>query len=142
MRVVLDTDVLVSALRSSTGASRLWVDAILRKRLEIAISVPLAIEYESVLTRPEQLYFLKRSPEDICLVLDTLFDLCYPVECTFLWRCFLPDPQDDMVLETAVNGSATQIITFNEKDFRGADRFGIEILRPGPAWKKWKGEIL
>jgi predicted nucleic acid-binding protein len=56
-----------------------------------------------------------------------------------LWRPTLRDPSDEMVLETAVNGRADWLLTFNDKDFVGAERFGVKVGRPGPVWRLWKG---
>jgi putative PIN family toxin of toxin-antitoxin system len=131
MRVVLDTSVVVAALRSSKGASRQVLLAVLDERLRPLVSVPLMFEYEAVLTRPEHLLAAAASVEDVGVVLDALAALCDPVRLEFLWRPALPDADDDMVLEAAVNGQAEAIVTFNVKDFQPvAHRFGIKIVGP------------
>jgi predicted nucleic acid-binding protein len=48
----------------------------------------------------------------------------------YLWRPFLKDPKDDLVLEVAVESQARYIITFNKRDFKGVDQFGIEVVTP------------
>ena len=48
----------------------------------------------------------------------------------FLWRPFLKDPKDDLVLEVAVESQSEYIITFNTKDFKGCDKFGIAVVTP------------
>lgn len=48
----------------------------------------------------------------------------------YLWRGFLPDPKDDMVLEVAVASGASHIITFNHRDLGPASEFGITVIRP------------
>jgi len=129
---VLDTDVLVAAFRSETGASRRILLAALNRRFDLLISVPLMLEYEAVLSRPEHLKVSGASVEDVADVLDGLALVGKRVTFAFRWRPALPDPNDDMVLETAVNGQAHAIVTFNQRDFKPiAGRFGCLVIRPG-----------
>ena len=129
---VLDTDVLVAAFRSNAGASRQVLHAALARRFEPLLSVPLVLEYEAVLSRPEHLAASGASPEDVTDVLDGLVAVGKRVKLAFRWRPALPDPNDDMVLETAINGRARAIITFNERDFNPiAADFGCLVMRPG-----------
>jgi putative PIN family toxin of toxin-antitoxin system len=128
---VLDTDVLVAAFRSDAGASRRVLEAARVRRFKLLLSVPLMLEYESVLTRPEHLAASGATREDVSAVLDELALLCERVELAVRLRPMLSDPNDEMVLETAINGRADAIITFNERHFRGvADRFGCSVLLP------------
>jgi len=113
MRLVLDTDVVVAALRSDQGASRQLLLAALDRRIVIVASVPLMLEYEAVLTRPEQLAQTGLTVEETNAVLDALAALIEPVALRFLWRPQLKDPSDEMVLETAVNGLVDRLATFN-----------------------------
>jgi putative PIN family toxin of toxin-antitoxin system len=137
VRLVLDTSVLVAALRSAEGASHRLLRAALEERFLPLASVPLVLEYEAVLTREEHLAKSGLSREEVQLLLDSLVKVSEPVRLAFYWRPMLSDPDDDMVLETAVNGRADGLVTFNQADFRGvASRFGIEILSPGQAWQK------
>ena len=138
MRLVLDTDVLVAAIRSRRGASRAWVSAVLRGEAELLLSVPLALQYEAVLTRSEHLAAGGTNQQQIGALLDALCAVCIPVEIAFLWRPMLRDSDDEMVLETAVNGRADRLLTFNQRDFVSAQRLGIRIERPGPAWRTWR----
>jgi putative PIN family toxin of toxin-antitoxin system len=129
---VLDTDVLVAAFRSDSGASRRLLEMALAREFELLVSVPLMFEYEAVLTRPEHLLASGASVEDVGDVLDGLAAVGRRVRLAFRWRPALPDPNDDMVLETAVNGQAHAIVTFNERDFNPvAARFGCLVMRPG-----------
>jgi putative PIN family toxin of toxin-antitoxin system len=129
---VLDTDVLVAAFRSETGASRQILLAAQDRRFELLLSVPLMLEYEDVLRRPEHLKASWASEEDVVDVLNGLALVCTPVTIAFRWRPALPDPNDDMVLETAVNGHADAIVTFNQRHFNPvAVRFGCQVMRPG-----------
>jgi putative PIN family toxin of toxin-antitoxin system len=129
---VLDTDVLVAAFRSDVGASRRILQAALARRFEVLLSVPLMFEYEAVLCRPEHLAASGASTEDVRDVLDGLAAVGRHVKLAFRWRPALPDPNDDMVLETALNGQAHAIVTFNERDFNPvAAQFGCLVMRPG-----------
>jgi predicted nucleic acid-binding protein len=99
-------------------------------RFELLLSVPLMLEYESVLTRPEHLAACGASREDISAVLDELASVGKRVELVIRTRPMLPDPNDEMVLETAINGRADAIVTFNDRHFRPvAARFRCSVLR-------------
>lgn len=131
---VLDTDVLVAALRSSQGASRQLLRCALDRRFELLLSVPLILEYEAVHTRSEHLAACGLSAAEVERVIDDLAAVAQPVRLAFRWRPRLPDPNDDMVLETAVNGNAHAIVTFNQRDFEGTSRdFGCAAILPGAA---------
>ncbi len=142
MRVVLDTDVVVAGLRSRHGASRLWLRAVRRREVELLISVPLAIQYESVLLRPEIIASVRLTAQQIGQVLDLLCTIGRQVEISFLWRPMLRDPGDEMVLDTAMNGRADRLLTFNLRDYAGAERLGLRVERPGPAWQKRKDGLI
>jgi len=136
-RTVLDTDVLVAAVRSARGASRLLLIAALERRYPIVASVPLMLQYESVLTRSEHLEAARISAADIEILLDALAVVVEPVRISYLWRPALPDAGDDLVLETAVNGRAGIVVTFNRRHFEPtATRFGLEILAPADAVRR------
>ena len=137
MRVVLDADVFVAALRSRRGASAAWVGAALRREVEMLVSVPLMLQYESVVSRLEHRTASGLSIVELGTVLDAIAAVVTPVTISYLWRPILRDPDDELVLETAVNGRADLLLTFNERDFAGAERFTLRISRPGPAWRDW-----
>jgi predicted nucleic acid-binding protein len=100
----------------------------------LLVSVPLVIEYEAVLTRPDHLSAAGLTVADIGAVLDAVVLVAQPVKFDFLWRPAVRDPNDDMVLETAVNGQADCLVTFNRRDFGDAvARFGIIVCAPGEA---------
>ena len=128
MRVVVDTDVLVAALRSDQGASRQLLLASLDRRLVMLVSVPLMLEYEAVLTRQEHLAAAGITADDVYTVLDALAAVMEPVRLAFLWRPRLKDAADEMVLETAVNGGADRLVTFNLKHLgKAAAEFGATV---------------
>lgn len=136
MRVVLDTDVMVAALRSDRGASRKVLSEVLDGRVTALLSVPLIVEYEAVLTRPEHLAAASLEVGDVEVILDAVCSVAKPVRLAFLWRPRLKDPADEMVLETAVNGRADVIVTFNMRHFGSAAKlFGIETMAPSDLWR-------
>ena len=139
MRVVMDTAVLVAALRSPDGASRLWLESFFRREHTLLISVPLALEYEAVLLRPEHRAATGLGASDVQDLVTALCALCEPVHLTYIWRPMVIDPGDEMVAETAFVGRADRLLTFNLRDFAGVDRFGVAVERPGPAWHALKG---
>lgn len=134
MRVVLDTAAMVAAIRSNLGASNRLLVAGLGRRLTMLVSTPLLLEYEAVMTRSEHLTVSGLTVDEVGAVLDAVVATAEPVRLAFLWRPALRDPDDDMVLETAVNGRADAIVTFNQRDFIPAvERFGIALWSPGEA---------
>lgn len=134
MRYALDTDVLVAGLRSRTGASRKLLTLLHQGRYQAVASVAMMLEYESVLTRPENLSAFGLTTDEVERFLDSMALLITPVTPFFLWRPQLRDPADEHVLEAAVNGAAEAIVTFNQRHFQqAAARFGIAVFRPGDA---------
>ena len=140
MRLVLDTDVVVAAMRSDRGASRQLLLAALERRITLLVSVPLMLEYEAALTRPEHLKAIGLRAEEVNEVLAALAAVMEPVALRFLWRPRLKDPADEMVLETAVNGGADRLTTFNVRHLAEAARvFGIRTSPPGALWREIQG---
>lgn len=137
MRLVLDTATMVAAIRSDAGASRRLLIAGLERRLTLIASVPLMVEYQAVMTRSEHLAAAGLSAADVDVLLDAFAGIAEPVRLAFLWRPSLRDPNDDMVLETAVNGGAEAIVTFNRRDFEAPSKsFGVDTLAPGEALRR------
>jgi len=137
VRLVLDTDVVVAAFRSDRGASRRLLLAALDREMTMLASVPLMLEYESVLKRPEHLAAIGLTTDEVDTVLDAVALVIEPVRLAFLWRPRLRDPNDEMVLETAVNGRADRLVTFNLRHLAEAAReFGLRVGRPGEMWRE------
>ncbi len=131
MNMVIDTNVLCSGLISRRGASNRLLQMIGTKDCLMLVSVPLFLEYESVLKRPEMILRHGFSSEKLDLLLAFWASNSRSVTLHVLWRPQLSDPNDEMVLETAVNGGADCIVTFNTKDFEpAAARFGIKLFTP------------
>lgn len=133
---------MIAAIRSDAGASRRLLIAALERRLTLLVSVPLLFEYQAVMTRSEHLMGSGLSVADIEVLLDAVAAVAEPVRLAFLWRPAVHDPNDDMVLEAAVNGRADAIVTFNVRDFgKIAMQFGVAVLTPAEALKRWETEI-
>lgn len=135
-RVVLDTNVLVAAARSRNGASFALLSALRGERFRMLASVPLFLEYEAVLKRPEQLAEGQRSLASVDAFLDALVLRVEPVHLFYLWRPQLRDAADEMVLETALNGRAEALVTFNGGDFGAARNFALPVLTPAEFLKQ------
>jgi putative PIN family toxin of toxin-antitoxin system len=132
VRLVVDTCVIVSAFRSLNGASRGLIDLLDRGRFELLLTTALLLEYEDVLSRPEQMEVHQFSIPEIDMVLNTLVARAKPVVLKFDWKPQLRDPNDELVLAAAINGYAEAIVTHNTEDFLPAARnFGIQVLTPG-----------
>ena len=136
LRLVLDTNVLVTALCNRNGASHLLIRLALTNNIVILASPALWLEYEAVIKRPHIRLRHGISLENIDIVLDTLAAHVEPVHLNYLWRPQLRDQNDEMVLETALNAGADALVTFNTKDFAdAADRFTLKLLTPSECIK-------
>jgi putative PIN family toxin of toxin-antitoxin system len=132
--MVLDTDVVVAAMRSPAGASAAILRSIRQRRATLLLSVPLAIEYEAVCQRAEQRLTAGLSWRQADIFVSAVIAMAEPVETHFLWRPQLRDPNDEMVLEVAVNGRADALVTFNVRDFgKIPGRFGVDVMLPRAA---------
>jgi predicted nucleic acid-binding protein len=130
---------VVAALRSPRGASAALLRGIDGGLSTLLLSVPLALEYEAVCQLPEHRLVAGLSREDVDRFINTLIGLAEPVDVHFLWRPQLRDPGDEMVLETAVNGRAEALVTFNQRDYgRVPESFGTEVLLPREALRRIK----
>ena len=128
MLVVFDTNVLISALMSATGASFLLIHLVRAGVLRPAVTAPLVFEYDDVASRPGLLPHL--SPSEITGFLDWFVSISSQHKVHYLWRPLLRDSKDDMVLEAAVAASADFLVTFNTSDFVGASSLGVRVVTP------------
>jgi putative PIN family toxin of toxin-antitoxin system len=129
MRVVIDTSVLVAAVRSRQGASFAVVSSIPHPSFEPCLAVGLYTEWQEVLTRKENIP-PGRTPDDAKRFLHYIASQSHLQEIHFLWRPFLPDPDDDMVLELAFAAGCRYIVTHNVRDFDGSERLGVSAIAP------------
>lgn len=131
-RVVLDTSVIVAALRSRSGAGNAVLRLVAERQVVPLVTVALFLEYEDVLKRPEHRLVHGLDLDRVDQFLDALASACEPVEVRFQWRPLLADPSDEMVLEAAVNGRADALVTYSARHFlAAARRFRLPAVRPG-----------
>jgi predicted nucleic acid-binding protein len=126
--IVIDSNIAVAALRSNRGASFLLMDQVASKEVHFAISTALILVYEDAALR--QRAEIQLSDDELEAYIDSIAALGHAYFPFFLWRPFLPDPKDDHVLELAVVSQAKEIVTFNLRDFRGIEKFGIRAITP------------
>jgi len=127
-QVVIDTNVIIAALKSRKGSSFKLLSLIDSSQFKINLSVPLLLEYEDVSKR--ETMELPLNNEDIDNILDYMCKIANKREIFYLWRPFLKDPKDDFVLELAVESQSDFIITYNLKDFKGIEKFGLKAITP------------
>jgi putative PIN family toxin of toxin-antitoxin system len=127
-RIVIDTNVLVSALKSKRGASFKILSLLRSDKFEFHLSVPLVCEYESLSKRAE--LGITWTSDEIDELLDIICLLGVKHDIWYLWRPFLSDVGDEFVAELAVTAQVDAIVTHNVKDFRGMEKFSIKILTP------------
>ncbi|GAB4090031.1 PIN domain-containing protein [Hydrogenophaga soli] len=129
MKIVLDTSVLVAAARSRLGASFALVASVPSPLFQLCVSVGIYTEWQSVMTRTEHLP-PGASPELALGFVRYLASQAHLQDIHYLWRPFLRDPDDDMVLECAVAGGCPYIVTHNVKDFKGSEQLGVSAITP------------
>ena len=130
----MDTDAVVAAMRSPAGASAAIIRAVRQRQATLLLSVPLAMEYEAVCRRSEHREESGLSVRQVEIFLDAFIAMGEPVRTHFLWRPQLRDPNDEMVLEAAVNGKADALVTFNVRGYGTTPaQFGVEVLLPREA---------
>ncbi len=134
MRLTVDTDVVVAAMRSPTGASAALLSLLLSGEGIWLLSVAMALEYEAICMLADHRLAAGASLAEVQNLLSSIFEVIVPVEVHYQWRPQLSNASDEMVLETAVNGRADAIVTFNHADYGDAPRrFGIQLWKPAEA---------
>ncbi|MCD6187056.1 MAG: putative toxin-antitoxin system toxin component, PIN family [Desulfuromusa sp.] len=132
--IVIDTCVLISALRSKNGASFKLVSLVDSQKFSFSLSVPLVLEYESTAKRIASSLGLTHA--DIEDIIDYLCTIGKHRKVHYLWRPNLKDPGDDFVLELAVESECQYIVTFNIKDFSKANNFNVAVITPQELLRK------
>ena len=127
-QIVIDTNVIAAGLRSRNGSAFQLLKLVGSEQFDIHLSVPLVLEYEEVLLR--ELPNLSVSVIDVQALIDFPCSVATHYQIFFLWRPYLPDPKDDMVLELAVKAWCDNVVTSNIRDFVGVERFGLKITPP------------
>ncbi len=136
---MLDTDVIVAAMRSPSGASAAILRAARQGAATLLASVALALEYEAVCREAEHRLASGLSDREVETFVTAVIALAEPVVPHFLWRPQLHDLGDEMVLEAAINGRADALVTFNVRDFGTVpSQFGIALLLPREAIRRIK----
>jgi putative PIN family toxin of toxin-antitoxin system len=125
-QVVIDTNVFISALRSQYGASYKLLMLLESDKFAINLSVPLVIEYESIAKGMAQKLGL--TFQDIDDILNYIIKISNWHKIYYLWRPFLKDPKDDMILELAIVANCDTIITYNKRDFVKLEQFNLQVL--------------
>jgi len=126
--IVIDTNMVIAALRSKKGASYKLLSLVGTERFISHVSVALILEYEDVIQRHRvELGF---SQDDVSDFIDSLCAVAKHHEVYFLWRPSLPDANDELILELAVAARCESIVTYNVSDFKGIEKFGIQVMTP------------
>lgn len=142
MRLVMDTSTIVAAMRSPSGASAFLLRSIKAGGATLLLSTALFYEYEAVCKRPEHRQAAGFTYEDVDYFLEALNIFAEHIEIWFTWRPQLRDPNDELVLEAAVNGRADAIVTFNQRDFAPVTKqFNVDILPPAEAIVKIRSRL-
>ncbi|MGJ3244648.1 MAG: putative toxin-antitoxin system toxin component, PIN family [Elainellaceae cyanobacterium] len=127
-QIVIDTNVVVAGLRSRNGTAFRLLSLVGSERFEIHLSVPLVLEYEDVLSR--ELPNLTVDASDVQGFIDFHCEIATHHQIFFLWRPYLRDPKDDMVLELAVKAGCDSVVTYNIRDFAGIEQFEVSAVTP------------
>ncbi len=127
-QIVIDTNVLVAALKSRRGASFKILSLIRSGKFKFHLSVPLVYEYEEVLKRPK--IALNLTEEEIDKLLDILCLLGVKHRIWYLWRPFLNDVKDEFIAELGITAQVDAIVTHNVRHFQNIRKFDIKVLTP------------
>ncbi len=127
-QIVIDTNVFLAGLRSKKGASYKLLSILNDKRFQINISATLIFEYEEILKREQEQISLTN--EDIDDIINGICHLANHHEIFYIWRPLAKDKDDDFLIDLALKCQAQFIISYNDKDLKPIEKFGISILTP------------
>lgn len=139
IKTILDTNIIFAGLYSKQGASFQVLKAIKTRKIIPVLSVALLFEYEDVLKRKSRM--LGINYKEIDYFLDNFCKLASIQTIHYLWRPFLPDQKNDHLLELAIASQVNKITTFNAKDFKGVEQFGVEVITPKRLLEEIKWEL-
>jgi uncharacterized protein len=134
-KIIIDTNVLISAFTSEAGASR----EVLRRLLDAdspyqaLISLPLFLEYEDVLSREETLVRCPLTRAEINQLLEAVLSTMTWVEVYYQWRPNLKDEADNHLIELAVAAGEVVLVTHNLKDLKSGELLFNQIAIVTPA---------
>ena len=136
-RIVVDTNVLVSAVLSRDGAAREVLRQCLTGDARPLIGNAVYLEYEDVMSREELFARAPISPEERTELLDDVLSACQWINISYLWRPNLRDESDNHLVELAVAGNAAWIVTGNARDVAEGELVfdGFRVVAPG-VWLK------
>lgn len=139
-RIVVDTNILVSAILSPDGASREVLRRCLTGKAQPLVGNALFTEYEDVLSRDRLFAGAPIGPADRAALLDSVLGVCQWINIAFLWRPNLPDESDNHLIELAVAGNAEWIVTNNTRDVTAGELVfdSFRIVTAGD-WLKKEG---
>ncbi len=126
--IVIDTNVIVAGLRSRNGASSRLLSLIGTKRFVLHLSVPLVLEYEAVLYGFIETTSISAQVADD--LIDALCALGVHHDIHYLWRPYLSDPDDEMILELAIASQSDYVLTYNKRDMKNIEQLGIAVITP------------
>lgn len=125
MRIVLDTNVIISGLQSNQGASFKLLSLLDSKKFQPVISVAVFLEYEEILLKKGLL-----KPEDLNTFLLYLYRISHKQNIFFLYRPGSKDPKDEMFIDLAIAAQVEYLVTYNLKDFKSLATHGIKAITP------------
>ena len=142
MLLTLDTNILYQALKSTTGASYFILQQVRNRKIQIALSVPVFLEYKDVLTRDKSLKDFKLQLNDVENFLRFIAYIGKTFEIYFLLRPNLKDEKDNKIVELAVTSQSDYLITSNIRDFKNAElKFDqLKIITPSEFVKMWRNK--
>jgi uncharacterized protein len=132
VKIVVDTSVFISALIGPAGPSREVVRQCLQGLYSPLMGLNLFCEYESVIFRPSVRSQCPLSADEVRQLLQAFMSVCEWVNIYYLWRPNLKDEADNHVIELAIAGNASVLVTNNLKDFQNTQLLfpNLSVLSP------------
>ena len=128
IRAVMDTNVLLSGLRSNKGASSELLQLLRAGKWNLVLSNTVVAEYEEILKR--EAVNLSLSPKEIDKFLDALCLLADRHRLSIRWMPLLSDPNDEAFVHLASEADVEYLVTHNVKHLKPARQLGIKVVAP------------